>query len=165
MRRRGIFIGVAVAVITSILFVTFARFDVNRYRTQIQTEMEQRLGRRVALGNLKLKLIPVRLRVDSLSISEDPAFGGHSLFLKADTAELSVRLLPLLSHKVEISGINVERPSVEMVKSTHGVWNFSSLGQGSNQTASSSPSGVFIKGDLALHDGQVAVTSLQKGEN
>ena len=58
MRRFGIFIGVAVAVIVTIVAVAFSRFDVNDYRTQIQTEMEQRLGRKVALGNLKLKLIP-----------------------------------------------------------------------------------------------------------
>ena len=44
MRRIGIFIGVAVAVIGLILVISFSRFDVNQYRTQIQTEMEQRLG-------------------------------------------------------------------------------------------------------------------------
>ena len=165
MRRIGIFIGVAVAVIALILVVTFSRFDVNQYRTQIQTEMEQRLGRKVVLGNLKLKLIPLRLRVENLTISEDPDFGGQTPFLKADTVDLSVRLLPLLSHKVEIDAMELQRPSAEVVKNAKGVWNFSSIGQGSQQTSSGSTTGVVMEGNVTLHDSQVAVTNLQMREN
>jgi hypothetical protein len=44
MRRLGIFIGVAVAAVAVILVLAVSRFDVNHYRTQIQTEMEQRPG-------------------------------------------------------------------------------------------------------------------------
>ena len=165
MRRLGIVIGVAVAIVASILVVTFAQFDVNHYRTQIQTEMEQRLGRQVVLGNMQLKLIPPRLRVENLAISEDPDFGGHTPFLKADTADLSVRLLSLLGNKVEIDAINLLRPSVEMVKNTKGVWNFESLGQDSHQTSPGSATAVVLKGNLILQDGQVAVTSLQKRES
>jgi AsmA protein len=165
MRRFGIFIGVAVAVIVTIVVVAFSRFDVNHYRTQIQTEMEQRLGRKVALGNLKLKLIPLRLRVENLTISEDPNFGRQTPFLKADTVDLSVKLLPLLSKKVEVETMDLQRPNVELVKNSKGIWNFSSLGHGSYQTSSGSTTGVLMKGNLTLHDGQVAVTSLQSRES
>src|SRR6185369_17672658 len=109
MRRRGIVIGAAIAVFGLILIVAFARIDMNHFRAQIQTAMEQRLGRKVALGNLKLKLIPLRLRVENLAISEDPDFAGHTPFLKADTVDLSVRLLPLLGNKVEISAMDLQR--------------------------------------------------------
>ena len=44
MRRLGIFIGVIAAVIAVILVGAFSRFDVNHYRTQIQTEMERGLS-------------------------------------------------------------------------------------------------------------------------
>lgn len=161
MRRVGILIGVAVAVITVILVVVFFRFDVNHYRTQIQTEMEQRLGRKVVLGNLKLKLLPPRLRVANLTIYEDPDFGGRTPFLKADTVDLSVKLLPLLSKKVEVETMDLQRANVELVKNSKGIWNFSSLGHGGVQTSTGSTTGVLMKGNLTLHDGQVAVTSLQ----
>jgi uncharacterized protein involved in outer membrane biogenesis len=130
MRRLGIVIGAGVAIVALILIVTIAQFDVNHYRTQIQTEMEQRPGRKVALGNMKLKLMPPSLRVENLAISEDPDFDGHTPFLKADTADFSVRLLSLLGSKVEIDAIDVQRPSAEMVKNAKGVWNFASLGAG-----------------------------------
>src|SRR6185369_15823652 len=149
MRRRGIVIGAAIAVFGLILIVAFARIDMNHFRAQIQTAMEQQLGRKVALGNLRLKLIPLRLRVENLVIAEDPDFGRNSSFLKTDTADLSVRLLSLLSNKVEIDALDMQRPSVEFVKDAKGVWNFSSLGN------------VRMEGRLTLHDGQVAVTSLQ----
>jgi AsmA protein len=165
MRRLGLVIGVAGAVVASILIIIFARFDVNHYRTRIQTEMEQRLGRKVALGNLKLKLIPLRLRVENLAISEDPDFAGHTPFLKADTVDLSVRLLPLLGNKVKIGAIDLQRPSVEVVKNAQGVWNVSSLGHGSQPTSSGSATGVIMEGNLTLHDGQIAVTSLQRRES
>jgi len=152
MPRRGIVIGVAIAVFALILIVAFARIDLNHFRPQIQTEMEQQLGRKVALGKLKLKLIPPRLRVENLAISEDPDFGRNSPFLKTDTADLSVRLLPLLGNKVEIDAIDMQRPNVELVKNAKGVWNFSSLGN------------VRMEGSVTLHDGQVAVTSLQTRE-
>ncbi len=77
MRRIGIFVGVAVAVIALILIVSFSRFDVNQYRTQIETEMEQRLGRKVVLGNLKLKLIPLRLRVENPHDSRKSSVPEH----------------------------------------------------------------------------------------
>jgi uncharacterized protein involved in outer membrane biogenesis len=112
--------------------------------------MEQRLARKVTLGNLKLKLIPLHVRAESLSISEDPDFGGHTPFLKADTTDLSVRLLPLLGNKVEIDAIDMQRPSV---KNANGIWNFSSLRRDA------------IKGNLMLHDGRITVTSLQKRAN
>jgi hypothetical protein len=165
MRRLGIVIGVIVAVLALVLVAVFARFDVNHYRTQIQTEMEQRLGRKVALGSLKLKLIPLHLRVENLAISEDPDFGGRSPFLKADRADLSVKLLPLLGNKVVIDAIELQRPSVELVKNAKGVWNFLSLGRGSRETPPGSSTGVGMEGSLTLHDGQVAVTSLQTRES
>jgi hypothetical protein len=63
----------------SILIVIFARFDLNHYRTQIQTEMSSG-GSKGRAGNLKLKLIPLHLRAESLAISEDPDVGGQSPF-------------------------------------------------------------------------------------
>src|SRR5688572_16219253 len=125
MRRPALVIGVVIAVLVALLVVIFVRFDLNHYRTEIQNEMERRLGRKVELGNLKLKFMPLQLRAESLAISEDPDFGGKLPFLKTDTADLSVRLLSLIGNKVEITAIDIQRPNIEMVKNTNGVWNFS----------------------------------------
>jgi uncharacterized protein involved in outer membrane biogenesis len=165
MRRFGIFIGAALAVIASIFIVALSRFDVNHYRTQIQTEMEQRLGRRVVLGNLKLKLIPLRLHVENLTVSEDPKFAGRTPFLRADAVDLSMRLLPLLRHKVEIDAVEMKRPSAQLIKDAKGVWNFSSIGQGVPQTSPGSATEVVMEGNVILHDSLVSVTDLGRRES
>jgi uncharacterized protein involved in outer membrane biogenesis len=72
--------------------------------------------------------------------------------------DFSVRLLTLLGNKVEISAVDLQRASVEMVKNAKGVWN-SSIGQGSHQASSDSATHIVMEGNLTLHDGQIAVTS------
>jgi uncharacterized protein involved in outer membrane biogenesis len=79
--------------------------------------------------------------------------------------DLSVRLLPLLGNKVKIDAINLQRPHVEVVKNAQGVWNFSSLGHGGQPSSSGSATGVIMEGNLTLHDGQIAVTSLQRRDS
>jgi uncharacterized protein involved in outer membrane biogenesis len=123
--------------------------------------MERRLGRRVALGNLKLRLLPPHLQTDHLAIFEDSNFGTGSPFLKAEDADLSIGLFPLLRNRIEIGTIELKHPTIEVVKNTTGVWNFTSLGYGIKQPQGTATD-VGLKGNLILHDGQVAVTNLQK---
>jgi aromatic ring-cleaving dioxygenase len=161
VRRHVVAIGVAAALIAFILITVYARFDVDQHRTQIQSEMERQLGRRVALGNLKLRLLPPHLQVDSLTIFEDSNFEKSSPFLKAQHADLSIGLFPLLRNRIDIGTIELQRPTIEVVKNTKGIWNFTSLGYGINQPPGT-PTDVGLKGNVILHDGQVAVTNLLK---
>jgi AsmA protein len=74
---------------------------------------------------------------------------------------VSVKLLPLLSKSVEVDSLSLERPSVELIKNAQGVWNFASLGQKSPAAAPSSSNEQFSLGELAIKDGQVAITDVQ----
>src|SRR5205085_1830887 len=47
---------------------------------------------------------------------------------QAQELDVSVKLLPLLHKSVEINSLNLQRPSVELIKNAQGVWNFSTLG-------------------------------------
>ena len=73
----------------------------------------------------------------------------------------SMRLLPLFRHKVEIEAMELQRPSAELVKDGKGVWNFSSIGQTSQQASSAGTTDVVMEGNVTLHNSQVAVTNLQ----
>jgi len=98
-----------------------------------------------------------------------------------------VKLLPLLHKSVEINSLNLQRPSVELIKNAQGVWNFSTLGAnpqaqpqpGQTQPSQPAPQSKpapsttgpkpgpteskeqFSLGELAITDGQVAVTDQQ----
>ena len=54
MRKLAIVLGIILAVLIAAVLIFWATFDVNRYRGRIQAELENRLGRRVTLGQMHL---------------------------------------------------------------------------------------------------------------
>jgi AsmA protein len=166
MRRLGITIGIILAVIVVAAAVFVATFNVNRYRGTIQSQLGQRLVREVTLGDMHLSLFPPRFRVQNLTIADDSTFSTEKPFVQTQQLDVSVKLFPLLKGNVEIDSLDLQRPSVELIKNEQGVWNFSSLG---SPLVSSGPSESGDTGGhqlslamLAISDGQVAVTDLQK---
>jgi AsmA protein len=161
MRKVGIVFGILVVVVIIGVAIFAATFDVNRYRGRIQSELEQRLGRKVTLGQMHLSLLPPRFQVQSIAIAEDPKFPNPKPFVQADQLDVSVKLMPLLSKSIEIDSLKLQRPTVELVKNQLGVWNFASLG-GNAPTQASGSKSQFSLSELAIQDGLVAITDLQK---
>ena len=160
MRKVGIVVGTIILVLVLAVVVFAATFNVNQYRGTIQSELEKRLNRRVVLGDMHLAILPPRLQVQNLSIADDPKFNDAKPFVEAQELDVSVKLLPLLSKSVEISSLSLQRPSVELIKDAQGMWNFSTIAV----TQKSSPSQnkqQFSLGQLAVQDGQVAMTDEQ----
>ena len=163
MRKIGLVIGTIILVLIVAVVVFAATFNVNQYRGTIQSELEKRLDRRVVLGDMRLGIFPPRLQVQNLSIADDPKFNNGKPFVEAQELDVSVHLLPLLSKSVEISSLSLQRPSVELIKDAQGTWNFSTIG--TTQKAGP-PKGQqqFSLGELAVKDGEIAVTDEQAGK-
>jgi uncharacterized protein involved in outer membrane biogenesis len=176
MRKAAIIIGIIVAVIVGILLVAPLFLDVNQYRPQIQSELQQKLGRQVTLGELHLGLLPPRVRVDNVSVSDDPHFSTGA-FAQVQELDVSIALLPLLSKKVEVRSLTLQRPHIELVRNAQGVWNFSTIGVSGPGaapqpqkkpaprpgTSGSQPSAEgFALNNLKISDGQIAITDRQK---
>jgi len=180
MRKVGIVVGIIVFVIVIAVVVVLAVFNPNDYKATIQTKLEQQLGRKVSLGDMSLGIFPLRFKVANLSIADDPKFSNDP-FIQTQLLSVSVKLLPLLSKSVEVDSLSLERPNVNLIRNAKGVWNFASLGQTSateaappaktpsappaktapaSSSSSSSEQG-FSLGELAINDGQVAITDLQ----
>src|SRR5258705_3033534 len=77
---------------------------------------------------MHLRVLPPRFRVQDLAIADDRNFSADTPFIKAQVLDVSVRLLPLLHKTVEINSLDLQRPSVNLIKNQAGVWNFASLG-------------------------------------
>ncbi len=191
MRRLFIVIGIIIAITIAGAVVFVATFNVNRYHGAIQSELEQRLVRKVTLGDMHLNLFPPRFSVQNLTIADDSTFGTEKPFVQTQQLDVSVRLFPLLKGRVEINSLDLQRPSVELIKNQQGVWNFSSLGGSSvsnTPAGKQSPQGgpsestnpsvpqtsqrgplessdqggqQFSLAKLAITDGQVAITDLK----
>jgi AsmA-like protein len=133
MKKVGIAIGVIILLLIVAVVIFAATFDVNRYRGTIQSEVQQRLGRQVTLGEMNLKIFPPRFRVENVAIADDPAFNKQKPFVQAQQLDVAVKLMPLLHKSVEVDSLTLARPSVELIKNAQGVWNFASIGQNPQQ--------------------------------
>jgi uncharacterized protein involved in outer membrane biogenesis len=120
-------IGVIVIVVGAAIFL--ATLDVNKYRPTIQSELQTQLGRRVDLGDVHLKLFPLRFALQDLAIADDPRFSPDTPFLKAKELDVSVKLLPLLHKHIEIESLHLERPNMNLIKNQARQWNFASIGR------------------------------------
>jgi len=188
MRKAIIGVGIVIVVLVAALLIFAATFDVNKYRGTIQTELEKRLGRSVALGDMRLSVFPPRFRVQNPAIADDPAFNDDAPFVKAQELDVSVRLLPLLHKQVEVDSLELQRPSVNLIKNSSGIWNFASLGHpaaGQPTPSESHPPGSgapsppkpspktpsqssgeqqFSLGKLMISDGQISILDQQKSK-
>lgn len=128
MKKTIITVGVIVFVIVVAAAIFIETFDVNKYRGDIQAELEKRVGRPVKLGDMHLKLFPPRFDAQDLAIADDPSFSPDAPFVKANELDVSIKLLPLLHKQIQIDALNLQRPSVNLIKNQAGEWNFASLG-------------------------------------
>jgi uncharacterized protein involved in outer membrane biogenesis len=163
MRRLGIITGVIFLVMAVAVVIFAATFDVNRYRGTIQSQLEKRLDRPVVLGDMGLKLFPPRFRVQNLAIADDPSFSPDAPFIKAQELDVSVQFVPLLHKQVEIDSLTLQRPSVNLIKNSAGVWNFASLGHPA-QSSQSSTDQQFSLGKLTIQDGQISLLDQQQSK-
>ena len=168
---------------------------MNQYHSQIQSQLEKRLGRQVTLGNMGLRLFPPAFDVENTTIAEDPHFATDRPFATADKLAVSVKFWPLLRKQLEVNSLELVHPHIELVRNAQGVWNFATLGQESKPTAAQktpaqpaqAPTPTTSTGPLARHlprnqqtsslrassrwrilfinDGQVAITDLQKHQS
>src|SRR5580704_4974678 len=90
MRKLVIVVIVLVVIIVGALLALPHLIDVNQYRGQIQTELQQRLNRPVQLGELSLGVFPLRVEANNVTIGEDPSF--HSNVPFAQVSQLAGRL-------------------------------------------------------------------------
>ena len=137
----------------------------NRHRELILTQLEAQLGRKVTLGEMSLGFLPLRFKVENPVIAEDPSIGAAQPFVRAEELDVRIELLPLLRGNLNVNSLELRRPSVELVRTRQGVWNFSTLGSKTTASSTAPKSGSgreFSLSRLAIHDGQIGITDLQQ---
>ncbi|HZU28558.1 MAG TPA: AsmA family protein [Bryobacteraceae bacterium] len=134
----------AAAVTLGILCLVIAGLAVlvnaNQFRPVLQSRLGSALGRAVEIGDLKLSLFSGGVRASDLSVADDPGF-SRTPFLQAKTLTVGVELLPLLfSHQVNVTGITIDQPRIDLIQNAAGRWNFSSIGA-SKASGAAAPGG------------------------
>jgi uncharacterized protein involved in outer membrane biogenesis len=114
--------------------------------------------------------LPLRFTVQDVVIAEDPAFTSEFPFTQAKQLDVRVSLLPLLTGNVKVNSIDLDEPSVELIRNNSGVWNFASLAKGPAPTtpvpeptepAAAKP---FSLSRLSITGGKIAITDHLKAQ-
>lgn len=126
--RRPLLIAAAVGVVILAILVVLPKFiDINTYRGQIAETLEKTLHRKVKLGEIRLSLMGgPRVRLANVEIA-DRARSGGAPAVTIEGIDVSLKLLPLLSRRVEVSKLTLRRPTVLLTISKDGRTNFSDL--------------------------------------
>jgi hypothetical protein len=128
---------VAVAVATALPYLV----DTPRIQAYIATTATQALGRPVRFSSLSLRVLPLpAVELNDLEVAEDPAF-GTTPFLKLDVGRVRLRLLPLLTGRVELGTIVLRKPTVTVIQGADGRLNISTLGTEAGEARTAPRSG------------------------
>ena len=100
-------IGVLLVVLVGVVLLLPFIVDLNKYQDQYRPLIEEALNRKVTLEDIRLTIWPrLGARVAGFTIVEDPAFGTGP-FASLSSVDVGVKLMPLLSGKVEVEEITL----------------------------------------------------------
>jgi hypothetical protein len=123
-----------------VLFIVLAGFllpliNLGRYHRTIADSLTRSLGHTVHLGSVNLAVFPLPgLVIHDFTVEENPSFGAEPL-LRAPSVTVYLRLSSLWRQRLEISRIDLDDASVNLVRDQGGRWNFSSLLLQASRTA------------------------------
>ena len=102
--------------------------DPNEYKGEITAAVKESTGRELIIdGDLKLSLFPwIGIEIGKASLSNAAGFGDKP-FAAIDEVNVKVKLLPLLSKKVEVSTVVLKGLDLNLAKNSKGVTNWDDL--------------------------------------
>ncbi len=133
--------------------------DTAAFRDHVAQAAGQAVGRPVKFASLSVSLLPLpNVTLRDLEIADDPRFGTTPV-LRVGTVEVRVRLRPLLSLRIELASITLDKAQVELVEAG-GRWNVATLA-GAAMPAKTAPRAVpGIPGTTAVGGVMVSRISL-----
>ena len=120
---KRILIGFAVLLILLIgaVLILPGLVPTDTYRAKLESQLSQALNRDVTIaGDINIKTFPV-LKVETGAVTlANPDGFPEGKFMDIEAMSAKVRLLPLLSKRVEISGVTLQSPNIRLEKQADG---------------------------------------------
>jgi uncharacterized protein involved in outer membrane biogenesis len=125
IRRRTTLIvaGVVGILLLALILVVPAVINVDRYRPQLISYLQEKTGKQVEIGRLALTFFPVTIHIDHIGVRNPPIFpAGYVLQVARIDAELG--LGALLHRQLAIKSLVVEDAVLNLTSDPDGPWNF-----------------------------------------
>ena len=171
LKRLVVVVGGIVLILLIAALVVLLTVDVNKFHGPLARRLSGALGRNVALGEMRLTLMPVvTLTVDGVKVSEDPDFGEGD-FLTIDRFEIEPEIMPLLKGRLEAKAVHIIGANANIVINESGARNVSTLGETGPKAEDASPetgrpvtgrSAYYDIGIVRVVDGSVSIVDLSR---
>ncbi len=169
-------VAVIVVLVVALIVVVPLVIDPNDYKPQIQNIVKEKTGRDLIIGgDFSISVFPwIGLSTGQLSLSNAPGF-AEKVFADIEQADIRVKLLPLLSKKVEVSRIVLNGLNLNLAKNKQGMTNWQDLSaaqQNVQTDAKDQPSpaesgsgalAALAIGGVAIENAQIQWADQQKG--
>lgn len=157
-----IIISIPVALILIAIVAVKIYFTSDRLKALVIPRIEDATHRTVTVGDISISIFPsIAVSIDNFTLSNPVGtkFDRDEL-LSLDNLRLNVKILPLLSSKVEISKILIDHPQVYLERTKTGGKNYSSgaaATEGSTQVQieKGSSGGELLLSNLEIRNGEI----------
>lgn len=125
-----IIVGIVIATVVAAAIVLPFVVDPNDFKSDIATAVQDKTGRELSLnGDISLSVFPwLGVRINQVQLANAKGFGDQP-FAQINTADVRVKLLPLLSKHIEIGTLALDGLRLNLARKADGKTNWDDLVQ------------------------------------
>jgi len=168
----GLLALVVLLVVAAVIIIPLM-VDPNDYKDEVIAKVKEHTGRTLSMpGDLKLSVFPwVAIESGKISLSNPKGFGDQP-FAEINEVSVRVKLMPLLSSKIEVDTVGLDGLILNLIKDKKGRTNWDDLAKGGDgkkdkeHKASEPSDGVpqFTIGGVDISNAQVSWTDQSVGQ-
>ncbi|MBI9112324.1 AsmA family protein [Maridesulfovibrio ferrireducens] len=158
----GIVVASLVVVVVAAMVLATIFINPNDYKDEISKIVRDKTGRELTFdGDIKLSVFPwVGVTTSGVTLSNAPGFSEKNMF-SLKSADVSLKLLPLLSGDVQLMRVDVENLVLNLMRNKAGVTNWDDLVGKEGEKTKPESSADDAKSDLNITLGGLLIENAQ----
>ena len=129
---RKIIIAFGILFVLFIIIVGLAvlnlNFFINSNKGYFLSQIEESIGRKITIGEINAGFRDgIGIRLKDFSVADDKSFSDTE-FIRALDIQINVEFIPLLSKKINITKLILNKPIINIIKNKKGKYNFETFG-------------------------------------
>ncbi|MBT8419764.1 MAG: AsmA family protein, partial [Gammaproteobacteria bacterium] len=130
LKTIGIIIGIVIVLFVAIAIIVPIYFHPNDYKDEIAAAVQEKTGRELKIeGDIVLSVFPwLAVELGALELGNAPDFSDEK-FASLEKMEIGVKLLPLLSKRLEMRAVTVHGLELNLAKDKKGQTNWADLAE------------------------------------
>jgi uncharacterized protein involved in outer membrane biogenesis len=133
MRRTITVLVVAALLLLALFFAVPALINVDRYRPQVISYLQQKTGKQIEIERLALSFSPLSIEVDGLGV-KNPLLFPRGYVVHVARIDAGLDAAALLHRQVVIKSLVLENPVIHLISDPDGPWNFENPNAQSSQS-------------------------------